>query len=71
MRGSRRPSVTSAKYWNASPIGTDTRRIFDVFVRFAACAVAAQLREAEYLEEAQALGQSRTGIVCGSVRNAG
>jgi type I restriction-modification system DNA methylase subunit len=31
----------------------DTRRIFDAFVRFAACAVAAQTREAEYLEEAK------------------
>ena len=29
----------------------DTKRIFDAFVRFAACAVAAQTREAEYLEE--------------------
>ena len=29
----------------------DTRRVFDAFVRFAACAVAAQTREAEYLEE--------------------
>jgi type I restriction-modification system DNA methylase subunit len=31
----------------------DTRRIFDAFVRFAACALAAQTREAEYLEEAK------------------
>ena len=31
----------------------DTKRIFDAFVRFAACAVAAQTREAEYLEEAK------------------
>ena len=31
----------------------DTRRIFDAFVRLAACAVAAQTREAEYLEEAK------------------
>jgi type I restriction-modification system DNA methylase subunit len=31
----------------------DTRRMFDSFVRFAACAVAAQTREAEYLEEAK------------------
>ena len=31
----------------------DTRRIFDAFVRFAACAVATQTREAEYLEEAK------------------
>ena len=31
----------------------DTRRIFDAFVRFGACAVAAQTREAEYLEEAK------------------
>ena len=31
----------------------DTRRIFDAFARLAACAVAAQTREAEYLEEAK------------------
>lgn len=31
----------------------DTRRVFDAFVRLAACAVAAQTREAEYLEEAK------------------
>ena len=31
----------------------DTRRIFDAFVCFAACAVATQTREAEYLEEAK------------------
>jgi type I restriction-modification system DNA methylase subunit len=31
----------------------DTRKVFDVFVRFAACALAAQTREAEYLEEAK------------------
>lgn len=31
----------------------DTRRVFDAFVRFAACALAAQAREAEYLEEAK------------------
>ncbi len=31
--------------------GHDTRRVFDAFVRFAACALAAQTREAEYLEE--------------------
>lgn len=29
----------------------DTRRVFDAFVRFAACCLAAQTREAEYLEE--------------------
>src|SRR5690606_13077460 len=29
------------------------RRVFDAFVRLAACAVAAQTREKEYLEEAQ------------------
>jgi type I restriction-modification system DNA methylase subunit len=28
----------------------DTRRVFDAFTRFAACALAAQTREAEYLE---------------------
>jgi type I restriction-modification system DNA methylase subunit len=31
----------------------DARRIFDAFVRLAACALAAQTREAEYLEEAK------------------
>lgn len=29
----------------------DSRRVFDAFVRFSACALAAQTREAEYLEE--------------------
>lgn len=33
--------------------GHDTRQVFDAFVRLAACAVAAQTREAEYLEEAK------------------
>ena len=33
--------------------GHDTRQVFDAFVRFAACALAAQTREAEYLEEAK------------------
>lgn len=33
--------------------GHDTHRVFDAFVRFAACALAAQTREAEYLEEAR------------------
>jgi methylase of polypeptide subunit release factors len=31
----------------------DTRRVFDAFTRLAACALAAQTREAEYLEEAR------------------
>jgi type I restriction-modification system DNA methylase subunit len=31
----------------------DTRSVFDAFTRFAACALAAQTREAEYLEEAK------------------
>ena len=31
----------------------DMRSVFDAFVRFAACALAAQTREAEYLEEAK------------------
>jgi len=31
----------------------DTHSVFDAFVRFAACALAAQTREAEYLEEAK------------------
>ena len=33
--------------------GNDTHRVFSAFVRFAACALAAQTREAEYLEEAK------------------
>jgi type I restriction-modification system DNA methylase subunit len=33
--------------------GHDTHRVFSAFVRFAACALAAQTREAEYLEEAK------------------
>ena len=31
----------------------DTRKVFDTFVRVAACSLAAQTREAEYLEEAK------------------
>ena len=31
----------------------DTRRVFDAFIRFAACCLAAQTRETEYLEEAK------------------
>jgi len=31
----------------------DTRRVFDAFIRLAACTLAAQTREAEYLEEAK------------------
>jgi type I restriction-modification system DNA methylase subunit len=31
----------------------DTRHVFDAFTRFSACALAAQTREAEYLEEAK------------------
>lgn len=31
----------------------DTRRVFDAFTRLSACALAAQTREAEYLEEAK------------------
>jgi len=33
--------------------GHDTRRVFDAFVRLAACALAAGTREAEYMEEAK------------------
>src|SRR6266850_5435503 len=32
---------------------TNSRRVFDAFTRFAACALAAQTREAEYLDEAK------------------
>jgi type I restriction-modification system DNA methylase subunit len=31
----------------------DTRKVFDAFIRFTACALAAQTREPEYLEEAK------------------
>ena len=31
----------------------DSRKVFDAFVRFAACALAAQTREPKYLEEAK------------------
>jgi type I restriction-modification system DNA methylase subunit len=31
----------------------DTRQVFDAFIRFSTCALAAQTREAEYLEEAK------------------
>ena len=40
----------------------DTRRVFDAFVRFAACAVAAQTREAEYLEEAKRWDKADLGV---------
>lgn len=42
--------------------GHDPRRIFDAFVRFAACALACQTREAEYLEEAKRWNKDEMGL---------
>jgi type I restriction-modification system DNA methylase subunit len=42
--------------------GQDTYRVFDAFVRFAACALAAQTREAEYLEEAKRWKRDELGL---------
>lgn len=39
-----------------------TREVFDAFTRFAACALAMQTREAEYLEEAKRWGQNELGL---------
>ncbi len=40
----------------------DTRRIFDAFVRLAACALAMQTREEEYLEEAKRWEKPELGL---------
>ena len=40
----------------------DIRRVFDAFTRFAACALAAQTREAEYLEEVKHWEKSDMGL---------
>ncbi len=40
----------------------DTRNVFDAFVRLAACALAAQTREAEYLEEAKRWDRTELGL---------
>ena len=40
----------------------DTRRVFDAFTRFAACALAAQTREAEYLEEVKQWEKADLGL---------
>ncbi|MDE2102159.1 MAG: SAM-dependent DNA methyltransferase [Patescibacteria group bacterium] len=42
--------------------GHDLRRVFDAFVRLAACAVAAQTREAEYLEEVKHWQKPELGL---------
>lgn len=42
--------------------GHDPRRIFDAFVRFAACALACQTREDEYLEEAKRWTKEEMGL---------
>lgn len=53
MSGGKPPPSDFRKILERLSHRHDTRRIFDAFVRFAACAVAAQTREAEYLEEAK------------------
>lgn len=40
----------------------DTRKVFDAFVRLAACALAMQTREADYLEEAKRWDRSELGL---------
>ena len=40
----------------------DTRKVFDGFVCLAACALAAQTREAEYLEEAKRWDKSELDL---------
>ena len=40
----------------------DTRSVFDAFIRYAACALAAQTREAEYLEEVKCWERSDMDI---------
>lgn len=40
----------------------DTRKVFDAFVRMAACALAMQTREAEYLEEAKRWDRTELGL---------
>jgi type I restriction-modification system DNA methylase subunit len=40
----------------------DTKRVFDAFTRFAACALAAQTREAEYLEESKHWGKTELNL---------
>ena len=40
----------------------DIRRVFDAFTRFAACALAAQTREAEYLEEVKQWEKADMGL---------
>ncbi len=53
MKPGSHPPVTSAKSLIAFPSSYDTRSVFNAFTRLAACALAAQTREAEYTEEAK------------------
>lgn len=45
----------------------DLRRVFDGFTRLAACALAAQTREAEYLEEAKRWERSELDLFAGAL----
>jgi type I restriction-modification system DNA methylase subunit len=53
MTARKAPASDFRKILEQLAHGHDTRQVFDAFVRLAACAVAAQTREAEYLEEAK------------------
>jgi hypothetical protein len=53
MTARKAPASDFRKILERLAHGHDTRRVFDAFVRLAVCAVAAQTREAEYLEEAK------------------
>ena len=48
----------------------DPRRVFDAFTRLAACALAVQTREAEYLEEARRWEKPELDRIRGSARRA-
>ena len=53
MKPGKSPSGDFRKILSRISHRHDTRSVFDAFTRFAACALAAQTREAEYLEEAK------------------
>lgn len=53
MSGRKPPKGDFRKILEKLSYGHDSRRVFDAFTSFAACAVAAGTREAEYLEEAK------------------
>ena len=53
MSAKKSPSSDFRKILERISHRHDTRRVFDAFVRLSACALAAQTREAEYLEEAK------------------